>query len=63
MVVLPYHSGSQKVKKGSTKEAVDSSMDRFAPQIWDVRKGWIAKWSVSAGDGPATGETMFTVSR
>ena len=29
-------------------------------EIWDVRRGWIAKWSVtgSAGEGGVSGKTM-----
>ena len=30
-------------------------------EIWDVRRGWIAKWSVtgSAGEGGVSGRAMF----
>ncbi|KIM22660.1 hypothetical protein M408DRAFT_332845, partial [Serendipita vermifera MAFF 305830] len=62
VVVLPYHSGSagsnQRITHANVRSAAEASaqdsMEKFAPQVWDVRKGWIAKWAIDAGDGPAT---------
>ncbi|KAG8824553.1 hypothetical protein FRC17_009079 [Serendipita sp. 399] len=56
IVVLPYHSGAAVTKSSSnaTSQRSDPN-ERFAPQIWDVRKGWLAKWQLPSADGPATG--------
>lgn len=43
-------------------EVAESSSLGDAIEIWDVRREWLAKWSVtgSAGDGGVTGQASFT---
>ncbi|PVF95403.1 hypothetical protein CPB86DRAFT_592041 [Serendipita vermifera] len=64
IIVLPYHSSASHLAGGKSAQKSastfkqgnvgDGAIDRYAPQIWDVRKGWVAKWAVDAADGPAT---------
>jgi WD40 repeat protein len=61
VVVLPYHSGgggSQRMSNGAgtAEQSAPDSLEKFAPRVWDIRKGWVAKWALDAADGPATGE-------
>jgi hypothetical protein len=61
VVVLPYHSGgggSQRLSNGAgtADQSAPDSLEKFAPRVWDIRKGWVAKWALDAADGPATGE-------
>lgn len=57
IVVLPYHSNAS--GKGSSLPIPTAEpIERFAPQIWDIRKGWMAKWNLPSGDGPATGKFL-----
>lgn len=58
IVVLPYHSGASGKPSSSKSTTVSEASERFAPQIWDVRNGWLAKWSMPPIDGPATGESL-----
>lgn len=60
LVVLPFHGGAA-ATTAPIYEVDDSTpeFDRFAPQIWDVRKGWIAKWGMSGILGPATGKHLY----
>ncbi|KAG9055228.1 hypothetical protein FS842_002794 [Serendipita sp. 407] len=55
VVVMPYHSGAAVTKPAPNAAPSRSDPhERFAPQIWDVRKGWLAKWQLPSYDGPAT---------
>ena len=58
VVVLPYHSGwggAQRASHGITDGNSKEALEKFAPRVWDIRKGWVAKWAIDTGDGPATG--------
>jgi len=60
VVVLPFHGGAAPTTAPIYEiDDLTPEFDRFAPQIWDVRKGWVAKWGMSGILGPATGRHLY----
>lgn len=54
VLVIPYHGGWTPAKPQENSETRFDSNEKYAPQIWDVRKGWLAKWQLPTIDGPVT---------
>lgn len=38
-----------------------TEIEREQFEIWDVRRGWIAKWSVEGTEGGITGQTTYNL--